>query len=186
MPPAPCPFLPFPDRPLSAASINQAGRDRGAEFYFLALECAQALWLARLPAQALLLINRALSADLGGHEPVLQNWPLPYAAAAWILRHHHPDDFIGNPRRHYQHLATRMVEPRRELRTWRAWACWALACAIDPTLPADSKQLDEEGVIEPSWHDIAAHLGRLGLPGETACWQEALPLSQSVAGGRTG
>jgi hypothetical protein len=174
MTPDPCPYLPVPDRPLSAASVSATGRDRGPEFYFLALECAQALWLARLPAQALLLVNRALSADLRGDEPVLQPWPPPYAAAAWILRHHHPDDFIGNPRRHYQHLATRMVEPRRELRTWRAWACWALARAADPTLPADEKQLAEERVVEPSLEDIAAHLDRLGLPGETACWQHTL------------
>ncbi len=175
--PSACPHLPLPERPLTAASITGAGRDRGPAFYELALECAQSLWLAGLPAQALLLINRSFSADLRGDEPVLRLWPLPYAAAAWVMRHHDPRHFIGNPRRHYQHLATRMVEPRRELRTWRAWACWAMACSLFPELPADEKQLDEEAVVEPSRPAIAAHLERLGLPGEVLVWQQALAWS---------
>lgn len=179
MPSTPCPHLPVPGRPLTAASVNAAGRDRGPAFYFLALECAQSLWLAGLPAQSLLLINRALSADLHGDEPVLHDWPVPYAAAAWVMRHRDPDHFIGNPRRHYQHLATRMVEPRRELRTWRAWACWAIARVVDPTLPADEKQLTHEGVVEPSWEAIADHLHRLGLPGESTRWREALKAAVS-------
>lgn len=176
-----CPHLPMPMRPLSAASIAEAGPDRGPAFYFLALECAQSLWLARLPAQALLLINRALSADLHGDEPVLHEWPPPYAAVAWVLRHHHPDDFIGNPRRHYQHLATRMVEPRKELRTWRAWACWALARSIFPELPADEKQIIHEGVVEPTHQEIGVHLARLGLPGEEARWSNALAMAGATA-----
>ena len=123
----PCPHLPLPGRPLTAASMQEAGTSRGAGFYFLALECAQSRWLAGLPAQAVLLLNRALAADLRGDEPVLADWPFPYRAAGWIMRSRAPAQFIGNPRRHFQHLATRMVEPRKELRTWRAWACWALA-----------------------------------------------------------
>lgn len=172
--PTPCPFLPVPDRPLTAASIREAGPDRGPQFYFLALECAQALWLADLPAQSLLLINRAFSTDLNADDPVLRDWPPPYAAVAWILRHHQPPDFIGNPRRHYQHLATRMVEPRKELRTWRAWACWALARTLLPNLPADEHQLAHEGVREPEIKTIANHLDRLGLPSETNHWLAAL------------
>jgi len=175
--PAPCPYLPIPDRPLTAASIRDVGPDRGPGFYFLALECAQALWLADLPAQSLLLINRAFSADLPPDDPVLHDWPPPYAAVAWILRHHQPTDFIGNPRRHYQHLATRMVEPRKDLRTWRAWACWALARALLPDLPADEHQLAHEGVREPEIEVIAAHLDRLGLPGEANHWLAALGMA---------
>ncbi len=167
----PCPHLPAPDRPLTAASILDAGADRGERFYFLAVQCAQALWQQGLPAQALLLINRALGCALTGAEPAVRRWPLPYAAAAWIMQHRADDQFIGNPRRHYQHLATRMVEPRRELRTWRAWACWHLACLIFPDLPADEKQLASEGVIEPPRHEILNHLAHLGLPGEAALWE---------------
>lgn len=180
--PAACPHLPLPSRPLTAASIRQIGGDRGPAFYFLALECAQALWLNRLPAQSLLLINRAFSASLDPEDAVLRHWPLPYVAAAWVMRHREPDDFIGNPRRHYQHLATRMVEPRRDLRTWRAWACWAVARSIFPGLPPDERQLAEEGVIEPDPQTIASHLHQLGLPGEPDLWRATLAWAGQRAG----
>lgn len=157
------------------------GADRGPGFYGLALECAQALWLAGRPAQALLLVNRALSADLAGGEPAPGRWPLPYAAAAWIMQHRHADHFIGNPRRHYQHLATRMVGPRQELRTWRAWACWALACLIFPEMPADEAQLANEGITEPHPDEIRKRLQQLGLEGEAAVWQDVwYPLSTAA------
>ena len=70
------------------------------------------------------LLDRAFGADLAPGEPVLAAWPLPYAAMAWLLQHTPPETFIGNPRVHFQHLADRMNEPRREQRRWRAWACW--------------------------------------------------------------
>jgi hypothetical protein len=170
---APCPFLPLPSRPLTAASMHEVAADRGEKFYRLALECAQALWLRGVPAQSLLLINRALGADLHGSEPALAEWPLPYRAAAWVMRARADDQFIGNPRRHYQHLATRMVEPRRELRSWRAWACWHLARLVFPHCPADERQLAHEGVIEPSVAEITLQLSRLGLPGEVQLWQQS-------------
>jgi len=172
--PAACPYLPLPSRTLTAASIRAVGDSRGPDFYVLALECAQALWLARLPAQSLLLINRAFSAALAPGDSVLLQWPLPYAAAAWVMRHREPNDFIGNPRRHYQHLATRMVDPRRDLRSWRAWACWAMARSIFPDLPPDHKQLTEEGIVEPETDTIRSHLHRFGLPGEPDVWLGAL------------
>ena len=34
----------------------------------------------------ILMLNRAFSADLIGHETILQKWPPPYAALDWILR----------------------------------------------------------------------------------------------------
>ena len=165
-----CPFLPVPTRNLSAASIRAVGADRGPAFYELALECAQALWLAGLPAQSLLLVNRAYGADLRGDEPVVVRWPIPYAATAWLMEHRREEQFIGNPRRHFQHLATRMVEPRKELRTWRAWACWRLACLIFPECPADGRQIAEEGVREPAEGEISAQLSLLGWPGEADTW----------------
>ena len=94
--------------------MKEFGAERGVDFYERALECAQSLWLQGLPAQALLLINRALGADLRAGEPVLERWRLPYEAAAWVMLHRDEGQFIGNPRRHYQHLATRMVESNRE------------------------------------------------------------------------
>lgn len=171
----PCPHLPTVDLPLRAGAMRRFGRgegNRGAEFYHAALETAQSLWLQGLPAQALLQINRAMGADLAGVEEILLRWPMPYAAAAWVMRERRGEQFIGNPRRHYQHLATRMVEPRKELRTWRAWACWALACRIFPEMPADRDQIEREGVVEPSVDDIAGKLAVLGDPGEAEAWLE--------------
>ncbi len=152
--------------------FGRGDENRGAGFYHAALETAQSLWLQGLPAQALLQINRAMAADLDGDEEVLSEWPMPYAAAAWVMRQRREDQFIGNPRRHYQHLATRMVGPRKELRTWRAWACWALACRIFPEMPADREQIEREGVVEPSVDDIAGKLAVLGAHREAEAWLE--------------
>ena len=170
----PCPFLPRQELPLSAASVAVLGEDRGPDFYLAALHYAQSLWLQGFPARAILLCNRALGAALDGSEPVLRLWPLPYLAIGWLLQHHRPAHFIGNPRRHWQHLATRMSGPRAELRTWRAWACWRMACVALPHFPADEKQLAEEPVREPGEEEIAGHLERLGHPGEVALWREVL------------
>lgn len=170
----PCPFLPVPEEPLSAASVQVLGDDRGPDFYLAALNYAQSLWLQGFPARSILLLNRALGADLHGPEPLLRQWPLPYFGIVWLLRNHLPEQFIGNPRRHWQHLATRMSGPRAELRTWRAWACWRIARVVLPGDPADEKQLAEEGVVEPGEEEIAGHLTRLGHPGETDLWREAL------------
>lgn len=169
--PAPCPHLPPGDDGLSAVSMRRVGADRGEAFYELALRCAQSLWQRGLPAQAVLLLNRAFSSDLTGREAVLDKWPLPYAAMRWILEQRGEGQFIGNPRRHFQHLATRMVEPRRELRSWRAWACWAIACEVYPDAPGDAVQIEKEGVVEPSRSDILTELKKRGFPGEAGLWR---------------
>ena len=171
----PCPLLPPQPAPLTAACLHRFGKtDRGSEFYQTALHYAQSLWQHGLPAPALLLVNRALGAAVPAGHPVLVAWPLPYAAVAWMLRHHAPEHFIGNPRRHYQHLATRMVEPRKELRTSRAWACWAIARRILPELPADDAQLAKEALREPTEAAIFQSLTQLGHHGEAEAWQTVL------------
>lgn len=170
----PCPLLPVPETPLTAESVATLASDRGGVFYHTALLYSQSLWLQGFPARAILLLNRAMGCDLTECGALLARWPLPYKAAAWMIRNHLPDQFIGNPRRHWQHLATRMVEPRRELRTWRAWACWRMACLILPDMPGDDLQIAREGVHEPAEEEIASHLERLGLPGELDVWRDAL------------
>ena len=175
---APCPFLPVPQQSLTAACLGNLIEQRGPEFYHMTLLYGQSLWLQGFPARALLQLNHSLSCGLIGTEEELRLWPLPYKALAWILRHHGPGQFIGNPRRHWQHLATRMVEPYRELRTWRAWACWRLACLLLPDMPADELQLARENIAEPSEAEIATRLTSLGLPGETAVWRDALAFSR--------
>ncbi len=167
-----CPFLPLVDEPLRAVEMRKLGKDRGPDFYVRALEVAQSLWLQGLPAQSMLLINRAFGSDLNGGEAVLKEWPIPYEAMAWVMANREEDYFIGNPRRHFQHLATRMVEPRRQQRSWRAWGCWYLACSIFPDYPADEKQIREEGVREPEEREIFAALSEHGLPGESQLWQK--------------
>ncbi len=169
----PCPHLPAAPEPRTAAWMRRFGESRDASFYVAALTCAQSLWLQGLPAQAILQLNRAFSADLRGSEPELQQWPLPYAALAWILCQDHGDRFIGNPRRHFQHLATRMNEPRRDLRIWRAWACWDLARLTRPQDPPDLEQLRAESIREPETEQIAIRLAGLGLPGEAGLWRAA-------------
>jgi hypothetical protein len=169
-----CPYLPEVTSPLRAAEMKICGSDRGVDFFLLALKCAQSLWLQGLPAQALLLINRAFGADLSGVPHLERNITLPYAAVAWILQKHQKNQFIGNPRRHYQHLATRMVQPRKDLRTWRAWACWYIACQLLPDCPPDRDQIEKENVMEPARRDILDHLKSLGLPGEDKIWMEVV------------
>jgi len=166
----------MPDHPITAAAMKQHGDDRGPEFYLGALTCAQSLWLQGLPAQAILQLNRAFSADLRGDEPVLGTNPLPYAAMAWLMQHHRPEQFIGNPRRHFQHLATRMSGPRAEIRVWRAWACWWITRLIDPSLPADEEQLANEAIQEPAFPEIQTGLDQHGLTDETECWIAAVGL----------
>jgi GNAT superfamily N-acetyltransferase len=173
---APCPLLPDINRVFSAADVNALGKDRGPKFYELSLCYAQSQCCAGFPAQAMLQVNRAFACCLSNEEPVLQRWPLPYRVMAWLMMNRRNDQFIGNPRRHFQHLATRMVEPHKELRTWRAWACWYIAKALLPEsdFPGDMKQIREEGVIEPTFAVIATKLRELSPADDEARWREAL------------
>jgi hypothetical protein len=169
-----CPHLPAAVANMTAGDLLVFGKDRGAVFYELSLTYAHTLWQRQLPAQALLQLNRALGADLAPESPILQRWPLPYAAVAWMLCHRPADAFLGNPRRHYQHLATRMVPPRRERRAWRAWACWALARRILPYLPADREQLVREALQEPEIPEIARQLALHGSEAECQLWLQVM------------
>ncbi len=129
-----------------------------------------------MPAQSLLMLNRAFGAKL---EPetdagLLAENPIPYRAVVWILKHGESIGFIGNPRRHFQHLATRMSGHDPELRTARAWACWELAKAVNPNWPADHEQIQKESVIEPTRDVVAKNLAGQALPGEVDEWWRAL------------
>lgn len=165
-----CPHLPTPREGMDWRVYAPHGKVRGEGFYGTCLEYGHALWHRRLPARALLCLDRAMGADLSGGDPVVRSWPMPYAAMAWIMREVPRELFCGNPRVHFQHYADRMNPPRKELRQWRAWACWALARRVRPELPGDTKHL----VKEPTENEIAVGLDHLGLPGETAQWQTVL------------
>ena len=172
----PCPLLPEVDRVFKATDIHALGADRGPVFYETSLLYAQSQWRVGLPAQAMLQLNRAFATCLSMEEPVLQRLPLPYHAMAWLMQNRQEGLFIGNPRRHFQHLATRMVEPHKELRTWRAWACWYMSKVILPEdeHPADLKQVRQEGVIKPTFFNIRENLLRLSPANDAAMWLEAL------------
>lgn len=105
---------------------------------------------------------------------LLETHPIPYRAVAWILRHGEATGFIGNPRRHFQHLATRMSGHQVERRAARAWACWELAKASDPDWQADVGQLERESLIEPTRAQVTENLAQQGLPGEVEEWLRAL------------
>ena len=166
-----CPHLPAARPGLDWRTLHVHRADeRGAQFYRDCLEYGQALWQRRLAARALLCLDRAMGADLDGAEPVLREWPMPYAAMAWLIAQAPADVFIGNPRVHFQHYAGRMNEPRREQRRWRAWACWALARAVRPDLPGDPKHR----IAEPTADEISSRLLAHGLPGEAEFWRSVL------------
>ena len=185
-----CPFLPLPSRIFTHDDMHALGKDRSADFYHTALNYAQSLWLAGYPAKSLLLINRALSCNLSGvslthqctDEP--KHRCAPYHAVAWILLNRPVDRFIGNPRRHYQHLATRMVEPHKELRTWRAWACWYLAKLLldEGEFPPDARQVREEIIVKPRRADIAENLGRLSPCDDVVAWRNAVVWAEEQTG----
>jgi hypothetical protein len=162
----PCPFLPPAAENMDASVLTAHADARDAAFYLTALTYGQYLWQRGLVARAILKLNRAFGTDLRGDETELCGWPLPYAALAWFLRHAPPDVFMGNPRVHFQHLADRMNEPRREQRRWRAWACWELTCRVRPEFPGDPKH----EVDEPTFDQIATQLEQHGLPGEKKLW----------------
>jgi hypothetical protein len=160
------------DGRLDFTVTRRHGADRGAAFYRDALRFAQSQWLAGKPAQAILQLDKAWMADLDGSDPVLAAHPPPYAALVWLLPRAADGScgYLGNPVRHFQHLASRMSGPRSAVRAWRAWTCMHLA---ERTLPAgrfdrDGRQLAREGLWIPSLDACLGALARNGWQGEAA------------------
>ena len=153
------------------------GQSRGPEFYLDALRYAQAQWRAGRPAQAILQLNKAWMADLWDNPEVLETHHSPYRAMLWIVRHAADGrhGFLGNPVRHFQHLASRMSGPRAAIRSWRAWLCMHLAERHLPSgnFPRDGCQISREGLFVPSPAFALAQITRHGWPGEAAHAQAA-------------
>ncbi|HVU15837.1 MAG TPA: hypothetical protein VHD32_02860 [Candidatus Didemnitutus sp.] len=166
----PCPHLPEPADDMDAGHLTAHGPRRDADFYHTALSYGHHLWQRGLAARAILKLNRAFGADLDPEDAVLRAWPLPYAALGWILRRAPADVFLGNPRVHFQHLADRMNEPRRDQRRWRAWACWAVTRQVRPDFAGDPRH----EVEEPSFEAVGLKLDQHGFPGESDLWRSAL------------
>lgn len=143
--------------------------ERGAAYYRAALAYAQSLWREGKPAQAILQLNKAFTARLAADAEVLEEWPAPYRALGWMLRERPDGAFLGNPVRHFQHLATRVNGEDRELRSWRAWGCFHLSRRVLPEegFPIDAEQVRREGLEFPEWERVLAELGRRGWRGES-------------------
>mgnify|MGYP006906379259 CR=1 FL=1 len=143
------PHLPSAPAILTPAHTKQHREECGPAFHQACLEFAQSLWLQGKPAQAILQLNKS----------AFTNEPFPYAALKWFLENRE-SHFIGNPVRHFQHLATRIAGPRAELRTWQAWACFHLAQATLPAekFPPDFEQITKEKITLPSLEEVLEKL----------------------------
>lgn len=174
---APCPLLPAVGGKLGPEATREC-ESRGARYYGACLAYAQSLWREGKPAQAILQLNKAFMADLGGDTAILKTWPPPYAVLVWILRNRPDDAFVGNPVRHFQHLATRVSGERKEIRAWRAWACFHLSRRVlpDGEYPIDAEQVERESLEIPEWREV---LERIEFGG----WEGEAEVIREVAGG---
>lgn len=167
---APCPWLPEVEEIHDHSVTRRHGAVRGAEFYLDALRYAQSQWISGKPAQAVLQLDKAWMADLPPGHPVLERHPAPYRALVWILVRAASGDcgYLGNPVRHFQHLASRMSGPRAEIRAWRAWLCFHLAERVLPSagFPRDGRQMVREGMWIPGPGSVLSAMSGLGWTGE--------------------
>jgi hypothetical protein len=166
----PCPCLPDVREIHDFTLTRRHGTDRGPAFYRDALCFAQSQWMSGKPAQAILQLDKAWMADIPAGHPVLAEAPPPYQALAWILAHARSghNGYLGNPVRHFQHLASRMSGARAEVRVWRAWLCFHLAerALPRPGFPRDGRQLVREGLWIPAAERGLVAVAAHGWPGE--------------------
>ncbi len=158
-----CPFLPSVDYKWRAREMAPFRATKGEDFYYATLCYAQSLLKEGKPAQALLQINKSFMADLPD-ESILAKWPPSYAAVVWIIERYsnQEEQFLGNPVRHYQHLATRMSGPRGGVRTLRAWACFYLAEVFAPHFSRDHEQIAKEKLVIPAFQVVLEAIDEFG------------------------
>jgi hypothetical protein len=145
------PHLPEASPDLGPYHTRQHRANGGCNFHRACLELSQSLWLQEKPAQAILQLNKA---------SMIPEQAAPYPALVWFLAHRKNHLFIGNPVRHFQHLASRMSGDHSKLRSWRAWACFHLAEISLPRsdFPRDQQQIDQEQLQIPVFRDIEKKL----------------------------
>jgi hypothetical protein len=150
--------------------ITRGLAEKKEDFYLAALSYSQSLWLEAKPAQAILQLNKAWMADLDKRADILNLQPPPYRALRWIMEKGQggEEGYMGNPVRHFQHLASRMSGPRMEVRVWRAWACFHLASSVlaPSRFPRDGVQIAREGLWIPSRERVFRRLRQIGWNGE--------------------
>jgi hypothetical protein len=174
----PCPYLPAVLEIHDYTLTRRHAGDKGAEFYRDALRYAQSQWISGKPAQAILQLDKAWMADLPPDAPVFVDFPPPYQAFVWILREAAGGTcgYLGNPVRHFQHLASRMSGPRSSIRSGRAWLCFHLAETIlpAPIRPRDGQQLAREGLWIPGFHQALNWVARDGWRNEGALAESSI------------
>ncbi len=145
------PHLPAAPPDLGPEHTRRHRSECGTLFHQACHELSQSLWQQKKTAQAILQLNKAA---------MVPDLPAPYPALAWYLTHRSDESFIGNPVRHFQHLASRMSGNHSELRSWRAWACFHLAEEILPAsdYPRDLEQIAKEGLKIPSKSEVEKNL----------------------------
>ena len=160
------PHLPPAPPNLGPGHTRQYRQECSTAFHTACLELSQSLWLQEKPAQAILQLNKAA---------MVPGQPAPYAALVWYLANRSANLFIGNPVRHFQHLASRMSGEHREMRSWRAWACFHLAEVALPSsdYPRDLEQLEKEDLQIPSPGEVAKNL--------PSCDSSSLPVAKALA-----
>lgn len=165
----PSPHLPTPTKTYSWRDLAEWRENQGPELYLACLEYAQQLWMGDLPARALLAVDRALYCEVPAGHAVLTKHPYPYAVIAWMVKQP-TEEFTGNARVHYQHLADRVRGPKSEIKKWRAWAAWAVVCQHRPDLSSDP--LHE--VTPPTLEEITEGLNTWSIQNEVDVWQAAM------------
>lgn len=145
------PHLPAAPPDLDPSHTRQHRRECGPSFHQACLELAQSFWKQGKPAQAILQLNKAA---------FVPSIPAPFPALVWFLLNRNPGLFLGNPVRHFQHLASRISGPNAPLRAWRAWACFHLAEHILPPsdFPRDEEQIAREGLVIPDLATVEKNL----------------------------
>ncbi|MBC8127331.1 MAG: hypothetical protein H8M99_09355 [Gloeobacteraceae cyanobacterium ES-bin-144] len=172
-----CPWLPQVRQIHDFSLTRRHGKLRGLEFYRDALRYAQSHWMAGKPAQAILQLDKAWMAELPGEHVFSVTEQPPYQALVWILSRSVDGScgYLGNPTRHFQHLASRMSGVRKDVRSWRAWLCLHLSerVLVSDRYPRDGRQLAREGLWIPGLQRALDSVAEMGWNGEAEHAQEA-------------
>lgn len=171
-----CPHLPSLEAPLPITHTREHREACGSEYHNACLELAQSLWRTGSPAQAILQIDKSFM-------PTHTSSLLPcYLSILWIVRNAPDEQFLGNPVRHFQHLASRMnmSQPNAELRIWRAWACLHLTEKLFPQTgpdaihPRDQDQIEKENLTIPSADETLDQITRFSSIQESVLLENLL------------
>lgn len=179
---AACPWLPAVTE-IHDFSITRRHPEKNDAFYQDALRLAQSLWMSGKPAQAILQLNKSWMVDMAADHPVLLVHASPYHALVWILQQASSGacGYLGNPVRHFQHLASRMSGPRLGIRSWRAWLGFHLAERVLPQVefPRDGVQIAREGLWIPGFQCALAAVAKTGWRGEAQLAADAVRVVDS-------